>query len=232
MKLALGICVPLLAGGLILSTAGGAYAAAGTPSTASTSAESVLVGQLSPSQRAVFEHLGKQDKQRVIQAFSDPRIALGTLTNSEAKSLYPGMTVVDQHSSGRIAGTSAMTTNSVVAGGRVTPSYTTYNVHSWFHHTVCYIGICNTASLDYYYVTGNNVVLSDQNCTWQDTGVSILVAITNITTSRWVTGGRGYCDATVQLADATRAIFTGVLYQNMVVNGPGIVSTYFHQDGP
>jgi hypothetical protein len=209
----------------LLATTGGAYAAEAAPAIAATIDESAFRDSLSPAQRDVFENLSASDKSKVITAFSDPRVTLQSVSDSEADSLYPGMTVDDEQDSELAAEPSRPRVSQAAAA-------TTYNVHSWYKHKMCYIGICNTATLDYYYVTGSNKVLSSTKCTWKDTGIAILVAVTNISTNHWVSGGQGHCDATVQLADSTRAIFTGWLEQDMVTNGPGIVSKYFHQEGP
>lgn len=218
----LGTMLAAMGLGIVLTTGQALAAPAPAPSVKSDAA---LESTMSAGQVVQFRKLPASKRAEMVSLFSDSAAMSGKLTKAQIKVKYPDATVTDDRSTVRSASTGTRSVNSVH------PMYTVYNVHSHYNHTVSILWTSNTATLDYYYQTGNNRVLNEQKCTWVDYGAYYGASIDSVSTNMYLSGGNGHCDATVNLS-AFKIAWSGYLNQNMSVNYYGIYDTYFYQNGP
>ncbi len=195
-------------------------------------ARATLLSRFSAEQKEDFARLTAVDQKEMVAIFADPNVQLGVVSGAQLTAEYPGADSFDSSGTTRVNRTGT----SLQANGTLTPA-ATYSVHSWFHHTVSFLFLSNTASLDYYYYTNGRVVTSDQRCTWSDTGISTS-DIDNVSVDHHVTSGYGVCEALVQISASFwlsgPASGHGTVDQEMEVDGHSSapIWTYFHQVAP
>jgi hypothetical protein len=225
------VAAALAVGGVLIgSPAGAATSEVATPSAA---VQSAFVAKLGTDQKTKYTHLSRARQTEVTAFFSDHAVATGALSAKQIKAKYPDAVITDTSQTTITTAAIAPAVSTQNASGPLVlaaAAATVYNVHSWFSHTQSILFISNTSTNDYYYQTQSNRVISNQNCTWRDSGLSAN-HIANISTNMWVSGGQGHCNATVQISEFPYFVWNDSLVQNMVVNGTNVTSTYFHQTG-
>jgi hypothetical protein len=100
----------------------------------------------------------------------------------------------------------------------------TYEVHAWYSRAWTIFGITySSTSLDYYYVTGSGVVLSDHYCSASYSNRVPLRSM-SVQVNHFVAGGKGTCVATWTLTKVN--FWTDTSNQGMRVNGKSVEATW------
>lgn len=171
--------------------------------------------------------MSSDQRARLVQVVDDKRLVPG-LTDAQLRTISPDLSVADDTGTELVpvsdVKTASTTTSTPKLLAATTTAATTYEVHSWYYKDYKFLGISYTkVGLDYYYVTGSNKVLSDHYCSASYTNyVPMRTASSQV--NHWVSNGQGECVVTWTLTKVN--FWTNIADQGMIVNGPGIVSTW------
>lgn len=214
------IAVLAAAGLVVPSQAFGAAPSGSADGAGSAASQSQFASRLTGPDLARWQALSSTQRAHVMSVLNDSRL-VPNLTDAQLKAISPDLSVSE-----------VTKTEPVPSSGPAASAYpaalaaaaATYEVHSSYYKDYKVLGISYTrVGLDYYYVTGSGVVLSDHYCSASYTNyVPMRTAASQV--NHYVSGGQGYCIVTWTLTKV--GFWTTTSDQGMIVNGPGIVSTW------
>lgn len=194
------------------------------PATAAASAPALTAQQLTTklkgSDLTRWNALTSSQRTHVVSVLNDPRL-VGDLTDAQAKAISPDLSVTESSGTVPMSGAALLepATASLAASAAAS-----YEVSSYYEKAWTILGITYTkVRLDYYYVTGSGIVLSDHYCTASYTNYVPLRSAT-AQVNHYVSGGVGQCTALWTLTKANFWTTSGT--QGMTVNGSGVASTW------
>lgn len=173
--------------------------------------------RLSGNDLQKWQNLSSDQKNSIIKTVNDPRLTPG-LTAEGAKEISPDLKIEVTQG----------TETSPSRAKRSEPSLArqTYVVTSHYQKDSSQFGIpTGWSRIDYTYVTGDGIVLSDRSCR-ASYNQFVPGRTINVQTNSWISNGEGTCVAYWSIGRAWGLAGTDNYEQGMTVNGPGIVRTW------
>lgn len=164
-----------------------------------------------------WQGLTSDQQSSILKTVNDPRL-IPDLTAEDAKQISPDLKI--EVTQGTQASPSPSGRNATLMAGQ------TYEVTSYYQKNSSQFGVpTGWSRIDYTYVTGNGVVLSDRSCR-ASYNQFVPFRTINVQTNSWVANGEGTCVAYWSISRGLGVAGTDNYEQGMTVNGPGIVRTW------